>query len=141
MWCLGFTTVTDVLLRNYPEADFGARMVNALAKSAGLDYADVKSQADEVKAWASGKSAEDVASALRGEGDSIVSAIAKDAKGDEYWLYTRFFGIGLIAVMGETGTEAKNEVMSKWVKEVRRWRKGSPAFCPPSKTTHLSNCA
>merc|ERR1719174_3514394 len=114
IWCLGFTTVTDVLLRNYPEKDFGEKMVRALATSANLEYENVKGQADETKAWAEGKTAEDVAAALRGEGDS---AISKAAKADDYWLYTRFFGIGLIKLMEVTGTEATNDVMQKWVKE------------------------
>jgi len=117
IWCLGFTTVTDVLLRNYPEKDFGEKMVRALATSANLEYENVKGQADETKAWAEGKTAEDVAAALRGEGDSAISKLAKAAKADDYWLYTRFFGIGLIKLMEVTGTEATNDVMQKWVKE------------------------
>ena len=92
-------------------------MVRALATSANLEYENVKGQADETKAWAEGKTAEDVAAALRGEGDSAISKLAKAAKADDYWLYTRFFGIGLIKLMEVTGTEATNDVMQKWVKE------------------------
>ncbi|GMH48488.1 hypothetical protein TrRE_jg3211 [Triparma retinervis] len=117
VWALGFTTVTDVLLKNYPEKEFAEKMVSSLAKAVDLDYNAVKQDAGKISEWAQGKSAEDVAAALRGEGSSEISSIANAAKGDEFWLYTRFFGIGLIKIMEITGTEVTDDVMNKWVKE------------------------
>jgi len=117
IWALGFITVTDVLLKNYPEKAFAEKMCTSLAKAVDLDYDVLKKEASKVSEWAQGKGAEDVAAALRGEGGSEVASVANTAKGDEFWLYTRFFGIGLIKIMELTGTEATEEVMAKWVKD------------------------
>lgn len=117
IWALGFTTVTDVLLKNYPEKDFATRMVESLAKSVDLNYDTVVADASKASTWATGKTAEDVAAALRGEGDSDIAVLANKAKGDEFWLYTRFFGIGLIKIMELTNTEVSDDVMMKWVKD------------------------
>lgn len=115
VWCLGFKTTTDVILRNYPEKEFAEKMVEGLATSVGLEYSNIVKDANLVTEWASGKLAEDVASALRGEGEGPMNDVAKAAKDDEYWLYTKNFGIGLIKVMEIVGSEASNDVMKKWV--------------------------
>ncbi|GMH80794.1 hypothetical protein TrST_g14382 [Triparma strigata] len=115
VWSLGFKTTTDIILKNYPEQDFAQTMVEGLAKSVGLEYSTIVKDANLVTDWAAGKSAEDVASALRGEGDGPIGDVAKAAKDDEYWLYTKNFGIGLVKVMEVVGTEPSNDVMKKWV--------------------------
>jgi len=70
MWALGFITVTDVLLKNYPEKEFGVEMCEALAKAVDLDYSTLKADASKISDWAAGKSADDVSDAMRGEGGS-----------------------------------------------------------------------
>mmetsp|Transcript_11840 Transcript_11840/g.25938 ORF Transcript_11840/g.25938 Transcript_11840/m.25938 type:complete len:171 (-) Transcript_11840:185-697(-) len=105
----------DVLLKNYPERDIAANIVDAFTKSMGFDEKTLRADADTVSSWAEGKNGEDVAAALRGEGDSDVAAIAKAAKEEEYWLYSRFFGVGLMKMMEVTGTEVSFDNMKKWV--------------------------
>mmetsp|Transcript_11841 Transcript_11841/g.25942 ORF Transcript_11841/g.25942 Transcript_11841/m.25942 type:complete len:300 (-) Transcript_11841:185-1084(-) len=115
VWALGFITSMDVLLKNYPERDIAANIVDAFTKSMGFDEKTLRADADTVSSWAEGKNGEDVAAALRGEGDSDVAAIAKAAKEEEYWLYSRFFGVGLMKMMEVTGTEVSFDNMKKWV--------------------------
>lgn len=117
IWCLGFVTTTDILLKNYPEKEFALRINDALAKSLLMDYSSIKSDAAKISSWAEGKTTADISEALRGEGSSPVSSIAKAAKEDEFWLYTKFFGIGLIKLMEITGTEATADAMEGWVKD------------------------
>mmetsp|Transcript_11836 Transcript_11836/g.25925 ORF Transcript_11836/g.25925 Transcript_11836/m.25925 type:complete len:212 (-) Transcript_11836:533-1168(-) len=80
VWALGFITSMDVLLKNYPERDIAANIVDAFTKSMGFDEETLRADAGTVSTWAEGKNGEDVAAALRGEGDSEVAAIAKAAK-------------------------------------------------------------
>jgi len=105
IWSLGIITALNLLLKNYPEAGVQDKIMSALFNSVGLDEAEVRAEAETMKAWGVGKSRDDISAALRGEGDGPIPAVAKAAKADEYWMYSRFFGIGLVALMEECGIE------------------------------------
>ncbi|GMI51127.1 hypothetical protein ScalyP_jg2352 [Parmales sp. scaly parma] len=116
IWSLGFVTVMDTLLSNYPERDIAESICESMSNIVvKKSITELRSEAKTVSDWAVGKSTSDVESALRGEGSSPVSPIAAAAKDNKYWLYSRFFGIGLIAVMDATSTEVTNETIQKWV--------------------------
>jgi len=108
-------SVSDKLLGSYPDAGGAEKITEALAVSSRMDYAKLKADADIVKAWLKGKSEADVKMALKGEGTGPVADIAKAAKADEFWLYSRFFGIGLITAMEEVGVEPSPEAMESWI--------------------------
>ena len=90
-----------------------------MIKSAGLDEAEIDAEAAKLQAWAEGKTKDDITAALKGEGDSMLADIAKSVKGDEWWMYSRFFGIGLIKLMDMVGVEqdmsVAYDVMENWV--------------------------
>ena len=70
----------DLLLKNYPEPEVGQKSASALFTSVGLNEAEIRAEAEQVMDWAQGKTKEDVAAALRGEGDSVVAVAARAAK-------------------------------------------------------------
>merc|ERR1719261_1419885 len=99
-------TAMDLLLKNYPEgADMQENIMKALFQSVGMDMEDVRMEASTLQAWIEGQSREDIEAALGGEGDSALAGIAKRAKDDEYWMYSKYFGIGLLKVMETVGIE------------------------------------
>jgi len=119
IWSLGMITALDLLLKNYPEKDTTNRIVSALFECCGLEEGVIRGEAAALKEWAAGKSKEDIAAALRGEGDGLIASVAKAAKEDEFWMYSRFFGIGLIALMEDCGVEMNADdvypVMENWM--------------------------
>lgn len=119
IWSLGIITALDLLLKNYPEPDIAARIKSALFKCVGMDEAEVTAEAKKIEDWASTKSRSEIEDALKGEGESPVAEIARKIKGDEFWMYSRYFGIGLVKMMEKVGVEQDKDevypVMEDWM--------------------------
>jgi hypothetical protein len=80
IWSAGILLSLDLLLKNYPEREVGEKIASALFTSVGLDESLIRAEASEVIEWAKGKTKDEVAAALRGEGDSAIAQAAKLAK-------------------------------------------------------------
>jgi len=119
LWSLGIISALDLLLKNYPDEDIAADIYTALFKCMGMEEGEIRAEAKIISEWAEGKTQADVSAALRGEGDSPVATLAKAASGDQFWMYSRYFGIGLVKVMEIVGVESSMEaaypVMEEWV--------------------------
>ena len=121
IWSLGILTALDLLLKNYPEKDVGQKIVSSLFQSMGMSEDEIRSEAAQVTYWLDGKSKEDVEAALGGQGDSFMAELANKIKGDEYWFYSRYFGIGLVKMMETVGIEMDKDevypVMENWMSD------------------------
>jgi Thylakoid formation protein len=119
IWSLGMMTALDLLLKNYPEPGVNDQLISALFKSVGLKESEVRAEAQEALEWAKSSTREEIELALSGEGTSKFAAVAKNIKSDEFWMYSRYFGIGLLKIMETTGIEMdKDEVypiMEDWM--------------------------
>merc|ERR1712032_1201497 len=89
VFSLGLVSVLDLLLKNYPEKDIARAIKTSLIESVGLVEADVDTEA------------------------------ANAVKEDEWWMYSRFFGVGLVRIMEIVGVEmdmsVAYDVMEDWV--------------------------
>jgi len=119
IWSLGIVSALDLLLKNYPEPGVQAEIRSALFESLGISEEEIISEGEAVSAWAQGKTRAEVLAALNGEGDGPVAEIARAAKADEFWMYSRFFGIGLVKVMEIVGIEMSADetypIMEEWM--------------------------
>lgn len=120
IWSLGLLTSLDLLLKNYPEPENGPRLVSCFMKSMGLDEAQVRAEAATMQAWATTAGRAEVEAALTGQGSSALAAVARKAKEDQFWMYSRYFGIGLLKIMECTGVEMEKDeaypIMEDWMK-------------------------
>jgi len=119
VWCLGTVTALELLLKNYPEVGMSDNIQTALFKSINMDLEEVRAEAATLSTWAQGKTKDEIESALSGEGDSDLAAVSKLAKSDKYWMYSRYFGIGLLKMMEIVGVEMDKDevypVMEEWM--------------------------
>jgi hypothetical protein len=120
VWSLGIMTALDLLLKNYPEPHVAKKIVSALFKSVGLKEDEIRAEAESLQRWCDGKSKADVEAALSGnDPSSALGKIAANAKGDEFWMYSRYFGLGLLKVMESVGVEMDKDevypVMENWM--------------------------
>lgn len=119
VFSMGLIATLDLILKNYPEADTAKRIKTALITSVGMDEAEIDAEAAALEAWAKGKSKEDITSALKGEGDSPLAEIANATKANQWWMYSRYFGIGLVRLMEIVGIDmdmsVAYDVMEEWM--------------------------
>lgn len=119
IWSLGIITFLDLVLKNYPEKDIAAKIKTSLFNCIGMDLSEIEKEAASLSQWATGKSKDDIKAALSGEDGSIVAAISKNAKADKYWMYSKWFGVGLVKLMEMAGVEQDKEscypVMEEWM--------------------------
>jgi hypothetical protein len=119
VFSLGLIAALDLVFKNYPEQDTAKRIRTSIIESVGLSESEISSEAKAMADWAQGKTKEDISSALKGEGDSPLAQIAKAAKEDQWWMYSKFFGIGLVKLMEIVGVEqdmsVSYECMEEWV--------------------------
>merc|ERR1712127_878049 len=113
VWSLGILSVLELLLKNYPEAGMYEKITSALFKSCNLD------EAAKLMEWAEGKTKEEVEAVLKNADDSILGSTVKEIKEEEFWIYSKFFGIGLLKIMETTGVEMEKDevypVMENWM--------------------------
>ena len=86
----------------------------------GLDEAEVRAEAKTIQEWANGKSKAEIEAALSGDDPSSpLGKIAAGIKEEEFWMYSRYFGIGMLKIMETVGVEMdKDEVyplMETWM--------------------------
>jgi photosystem II biogenesis protein Psp29 len=122
VWSLGIMTALDLLLKNYPEQYVGEKIVASLFKCLGMDEKEVRAEAEAMLKWAEGKTKEEVEAALAGEDpNSELGKVAVKAKADKYWMYSRYFGLGLLRIMETVGIDMDKDevypVMENWMSE------------------------
>ena len=120
VWSLGILTTLDLLLKNYPEPGMQEKITSALFKANGLDEATIRAEAKSIEEWAQGKTKEEIEAALSSADESNpLGKIAAGIKKDEFWMYSRYFGIGLVKIMDIVGIEMDKDevypVMESWM--------------------------
>jgi len=119
VWSLGLLSTLELLLKNYPEEGMYERISSALFKSCNLDEAAIRADAAALSEWVEGKSKEDIEAVLKDADDSILGTTVKNIKDDEFWMYSKFFGVGLLQMMEKTGVEMDKDevypVMENWM--------------------------
>jgi hypothetical protein len=119
IWSLGLLSSLDLILKNYPEKDTANDIISALLECVGMKEEELRAEAKTIVEWTTGKTKEDIAIAMKGEGDSPVAAIAAAAKADQYWMYSRYFGLGLVKMMevadGSVDADSTYPVLEEWL--------------------------
>lgn len=119
VWSVGILSTLELLLKNYPEEGMYERISSALFKSCNLDEAAIRADAAALLAEVEGKTKEEIEATLKNGDDSILGTVANNVKADEFWMYSKFFGVGLLKIMEKTGVEMDKDevypVMENWM--------------------------
>lgn len=119
LWSLGLIAAMEFILKNYPERDVAAKIVTCMIESVGMNEAELRAEADSIIAYVDGKSAEDITAELSAsEGTSPLTGIATTAKDDQFWMYSRFFGIGLVKISEAVGVDQNQDTVGQ---QVEKW--------------------
>jgi hypothetical protein len=113
IWTAGMYSTCDLFF-NALDDKVKDKLFNALMGALKQDAASVKSDAESVLAWATGKTEADVVNAINGGDDSPVGQALANAKSDKSFFYTRNFGAGLIKLMQVVGVEPNAENSKRW---------------------------
>lgn len=134
VWSLGIIKALELLLKNYPEPEVRGNIESALFTAVGMDEATVRAEAASAQSWASSMSRAEVEEAMKGEGSSPLGALIKEIQSENFWMYSRYFGIGLLQIMESVGvTMDKDEVypiMEDWM--TNRMKKSHLTACADS---------
>merc|ERR1712072_1086487 len=113
-------TTLDLLLKNYPEPGMYDKITSALLKSCNIDERSVREEATMIQEWTKGKTREEIESALKdADSNNPIGKISAGIQNDEFWMYSRYFGIGLVKIMETVGIEMDKDevypVMENWM--------------------------
>lgn len=119
IWSMGMLSSIDLILENYPEKDTAQKIITSLLTCVGMKEEDLRAEAQTIVEWTTGKSKDEITAAMKGEGDSPVAAIASAAMADKYWMYSRYFGLGLVKMMEITGEDVNADttypILEEWL--------------------------
>ena len=128
VWSLGLLSALDMLLKNYPEKEISTKIVSSMMQALGLDEAAIRAEAKAVEDYVQGKSPQEIEKELAsGDASSVLGQIAATAKADNYWMYSRFFGLGLVKIGEIVGVE---QTMDDSSTSIEKWMTsmGKPTF-------------
>lgn len=119
IWSLGMIKALELLLKNYPEPEIRGEIESALFAAVGLKESDVRSEALQALEWIQAMNRDQIDEALKGEGSSPMAQIMWNIQQEPFWMYSRYFGIGLLTIMEKLGISMdKDEVypiMEDWM--------------------------
>jgi photosystem II biogenesis protein Psp29 len=118
VFALGLQGIFSKLMKSYPGPGEADAVFAAITAALDLDLAKVNSDAESMLSFAKGASEADILSALAGEGDSALAAAAKAVKADEFYLYSKLWGFGLIQIMEAAGIEVTEGQIEKFIRAV-----------------------
>mmetsp|Transcript_14066 Transcript_14066/g.18421 ORF Transcript_14066/g.18421 Transcript_14066/m.18421 type:complete len:319 (-) Transcript_14066:91-1047(-) len=121
VWSLGFISTMEFLLKNYPERDVADKIVKCMIESIGMDEMEVRAEANTVLQYLEGKSLADINNDFESAGnDSMIAALVAEAKAESFWMYSRFFGMGLVRICEEIGIEQDGDTVGQ---QIEKWMK------------------
>lgn len=119
IWSLGMIKALELLLKNYPEPEIRGEIESALFAAVGIREADVRSEASRALELTQAMSRAEIEEALKGEGSSPIAEMIKKIQQEQFWMYSRYFGVGLLTIMDNLGISMdKDEVypiMEDWM--------------------------
>jgi Thylakoid formation protein len=119
IWSLGMIKALELLLKNYPEPEIRGEIESALFAAVGIKESDIRAEASKALDWVSAMNRVDFEIALKGDGSSPIAETVRKIQQEEFWMYSRYFGIGLLTIMEKLGISMdKDEVypiMEDWM--------------------------
>jgi photosystem II biogenesis protein Psp29 len=114
VFALGFQMVTQVFFKSYPKAAEKEQLFDSMCKALLLDYERIKKDAAMLEEWTKTRTEQDILQAMETGGQDEISNTLYSIGQNEWFVYSRLFGLGLVRMMELCGEEANSERCKRW---------------------------
>ncbi|GJQ15866.1 hypothetical protein GpartN1_g7657.t1 [Galdieria partita] len=114
VFALGFQMVTQVFFKSYPKVEEKEKLFDSICKALLLDYERMKEDASRMEQWTKARTEGDVLQAIESGGDDPIANLLHSIQQNDWFVYSRLFGLGLVRMMELCEGEANSERCKKW---------------------------
>eukprot|EP00871_Galdieria_phlegrea_P002180 jgi/Galph1/2963/GphlegSOOS_G1602.1 len=114
VFALGYDMVTQIFFKSYPKAEDKPKLFSSISKALLLDYEQLKKDANSLVDWTKERTEAQILQVIEEGGQDEISQMLHSIRHNEWFVYSRLFGLGLIRMMELVSNQVTTEMCAKW---------------------------